>query len=88
MQNFNFDQVGENQSVISNNVIAEPCTNKRSKPEMASLSQIGLSSQQFRIQITVIEARQLSGTNMDPVVKVKVGEEIYDTKDFNKLSIL
>ena len=37
---------------------------------MASQSQIGLSSQQFRIQITVIEARQLSGTNMDPVVKV------------------
>ena len=75
MQNFNFDQVGENQSVISNNVIAEPCTNKRSKPEMASQSQIGLRSQQFQIQITVIEARQLSGTNMDPVVEVKVGEE-------------
>ena len=32
-------------------------------------------SQQFQVQITVIEARQLSGTNMDPVVEVKVGEE-------------
>ena len=44
MQNFNFDQVGENQSMISNTVISEPCTNKRSKPEMASSSQIGLRS--------------------------------------------
>ena len=79
MQNFNFDQNGENQSVISNNIISEPCTNKRSKPEMASSSQIGLRSQQFQVQITVIEARQLSGTNMDPVVEVKVGDEIKTT---------
>jgi len=27
------------------------------------------------VTITIIEARQLSGTNMDPVVEVKVGEE-------------
>ena len=42
MGHFNFDQVGENQSLVSNNIISEPCTNKRSKPEMASSSQIGL----------------------------------------------
>ena len=47
--------------MVSNTVISEPCTNKRSKPEMATQSQIGLRSQQFQIQVTIIEARQLSG---------------------------
>ena len=45
---FNFDTMGENQSVVSNNVITDSCTNKRSKPEMASESQLGLRSHQFQ----------------------------------------
>ncbi|CAG5085369.1 Oidioi.mRNA.OKI2018_I69.PAR.g10877.t1.cds [Oikopleura dioica] len=72
---FNFDPLSDGQSIVSNNVITEPCTNKRSKPEMASESQIGLRNNQFQVTITVIEARQLMGTNMDPVVEVKVGDE-------------
>lgn len=46
---YNFDQMGENQSVVSNNVITDSCTNKRSKPEMASESQLGLRSHQFQV---------------------------------------
>ena len=65
------DPLSDGQSIVSNNVITEPCTNKRSKPEMASESQIGLRNNQFQVTITVIEARQLMGTNMDPVVEVK-----------------
>ena len=38
---------------------------------MASESQIGLRNNQFQVTITVIEARQLMGTNMDPVVEIK-----------------
>ena len=41
-QGFSFDPMGENQSLVSNNVITDSCTNKRSKPEMASESQLGL----------------------------------------------
>lgn len=29
----------------------------------------------FQVSVTVIEARQLSGTNMDPVVMVQVGDD-------------
>ncbi|XP_050539137.1 otoferlin-like isoform X2 [Daktulosphaira vitifoliae] len=36
--------------------------------------QNGLKSQDFQVCITVIEARQLAGLNMDPVVCVQVGE--------------
>ena len=38
---------------------------------MASESLIGLRNNQFQVTITVIEARQLMGTNMDPVVEIK-----------------
>uniref|UniRef100_F6VBE4 C2 domain-containing protein n=1 Tax=Ciona intestinalis TaxID=7719 RepID=F6VBE4_CIOIN len=31
--------------------------------------------QDFQVSVTVIEARQLSGTNMDPVVMVQIGED-------------
>merc|ERR1712202_72490 len=34
-----------------------------------------IKAQDFQVSITVIEGRQLSGTNLDPVVMVQVGDE-------------
>lgn len=36
--------------------------------------QNALKSQDFQVCVTIIEARQLAGLNMDPVVCVQVGE--------------
>ena len=36
---------------------------------------LGMKMQDFQVCITVIEARQLAGLNMDPVVCVQVGDQ-------------
>lgn len=39
-----------------------------------NLLQSALKAQDFQVCVTVIEARQLAGLNMDPVVCVQVGD--------------
>uniref|UniRef100_F6VBD0 C2 domain-containing protein n=1 Tax=Ciona intestinalis TaxID=7719 RepID=F6VBD0_CIOIN len=64
----------DNISVVSMTMMDKPVTNKRSKPETRFESG-ALKLQDFQVSVTVIEARQLSGTNMDPVVMVQIGED-------------
>ncbi|XP_076803747.1 otoferlin-like isoform X4 [Clavelina lepadiformis] len=61
-------------SVVSMTMVDQPVTNKRSKPETRFESGAA-KPQHFQVSITVIEARQLSGTNMDPIVVVQVGDD-------------
>ncbi|KAK2155005.1 hypothetical protein LSH36_251g03020 [Paralvinella palmiformis] len=37
--------------------------------------QASLKAQDFQVSVTIIEARQLAGLNMDPVVCVQVGDQ-------------
>ena len=46
----------------------------RPKPSSDPLT-TSLKAQDFQICITIIEARQLAGLNMDPVVCVQVGDQ-------------
>ncbi|XP_078483992.1 otoferlin isoform X2 [Ciona intestinalis] len=64
----------DNISVVSMTMMDKPVTNRRSKPETRFESG-ALKLQDFQVSVTVIEARQLSGTNMDPVVMVQLGED-------------
>nr|CAB3264595.1 otoferlin [Phallusia mammillata] len=66
--------VPDNISVASMTIVDQPVTNKRSKPEIRFES-VALKPQDFQVSVTVIEARQLSGTNIDPVVMVQVGDD-------------
>ena len=45
------------------------------KAKSQNLEQLSLKAQDFQVCVTVIEARQLAGLNMDPVVCVQVKEE-------------
>ena len=51
-----------------------PVYNSRPKPSSDPLT-TSLKAQDFQICITIIEARQLAGLNMDPVVCVQVGDQ-------------
>lgn len=42
---------------------------------MSSVVQSALKAQDFQVCLTVIEARQLAGLNMDPVVCIQVGDQ-------------
>ncbi|XP_077968337.1 otoferlin-like isoform X2 [Styela clava] len=61
-------------SIASMQMVEENVTNKRSKPEIR-FEPVGMRPQDFQVSVSVIEARQLSGTNMDPVVLVQVGDD-------------
>lgn len=45
------------------------------KSELASTVQSVLKAQDFQVCITIIEARQLAGLNMDPVVCIQIGDQ-------------
>ncbi|XP_064626480.1 otoferlin-like [Lineus longissimus] len=57
-------------------IIAGPVTTKKlaAKP-LPKMEQASLKAQDFQVCITIIEARQLAGLNMDPVVCVQVGDQ-------------
>ncbi|XP_076646228.1 otoferlin isoform X2 [Halictus rubicundus] len=57
----------------SQDVIAK--TTKRSKPKTADTGHSALKAQDYQVCVTIIEARQLAGLNMDPVVCVQVGDQ-------------
>ncbi|XP_069175829.1 otoferlin isoform X3 [Procambarus clarkii] len=48
---------------------------KRHKSETVNSTPVELKAQDFQVCITIIEARQLAGLNMDPVVCVQVGDQ-------------
>ncbi|XP_042243483.1 otoferlin-like isoform X3 [Homarus americanus] len=48
---------------------------KRYKSETVNSTPAELKAQDFQVCITIIEARQLAGLNMDPVVCVQVGDQ-------------
>ncbi|XP_023662401.2 otoferlin isoform X2 [Paramormyrops kingsleyae] len=61
-------------SVASVTAVTTNVSNKRSKPDIKMEPTIGRPVD-YQISVTVIEARQLAGANMDPVVCVEVGDE-------------
>lgn len=48
---------------------------KKSKPKTSDTWQSALKAQDYQVCVTIIEARQLAGLNMDPVVCVQVGDQ-------------
>ncbi|XP_068990051.1 otoferlin isoform X8 [Neodiprion pinetum] len=48
---------------------------KRAQPKSGEVGQSALKAQDYQICVTVIEARQLAGLNMDPTVCVQVGDQ-------------
>ncbi|XP_033931919.1 otoferlin isoform X3 [Pseudochaenichthys georgianus] len=61
-------------SLASVTAVTTNVSNKRSKPDIKMEPSSGRPVD-YQISITVIEARQLIGLNMDPVVCVEVGDE-------------
>ncbi|XP_026674829.1 otoferlin-like isoform X6 [Ceratina calcarata] len=53
--------------------VAKPT--KKPKPKTTDTGQAALKAQDYQVCVTVIEARQLAGLNMDPVVCVQVGDQ-------------
>ncbi|XP_046836781.1 otoferlin isoform X1 [Vespa crabro] len=48
---------------------------KKPKPKTHDTAQGALKAQDYQVCVTIIEARQLAGLNMDPVVCVQVGDQ-------------
>ncbi|XP_056017603.1 otoferlin-like isoform X2 [Ostrea edulis] len=69
--NLDDDQQSEGRGSIS----AGSISFKRSKDKVPRIEPISMKAQDFQVCITVIEARQLAGLNMDPVVCVQVGDQ-------------
>ncbi|KAI4905468.1 hypothetical protein NFI96_028100 [Prochilodus magdalenae] len=61
-------------SLASVTAVTTNVSNKRSKPDIKIEPSAG-RPMDFQISVTVIEARQLVGQNMDPVVCVEIGDE-------------
>ncbi|XP_071987947.1 otoferlin isoform X9 [Engystomops pustulosus] len=61
-------------SLASVTAVTTNVSNKRAKPDIKMEPSAG-RPMDYQVSITVIEARQLVGLNMDPVVCVEVGEE-------------
>ncbi|XP_016133799.1 otoferlin [Sinocyclocheilus grahami] len=61
-------------SLASVTAVTTNVSNKRSKPDIKIEPSAGRPVD-FQISVTVIEARQLVGLNMDPVVCVEIGDE-------------
>ncbi|XP_045464673.1 otoferlin-like isoform X3 [Harmonia axyridis] len=49
--------------------------NRRLKTDLRSSAQLALKAQDFQVCLTIIEARQLAGLNMDPVVCIQIGDQ-------------
>ncbi|XP_040455053.1 otoferlin isoform X13 [Falco naumanni] len=61
-------------SLASVTAVTTNVSNKRSKPDIKMEPSAG-RPMDYQVSITIIEARQLVGLNMDPMVCVEVGEE-------------
>lgn len=47
----------------------------RQKTDLKTTVESALKAQDFQVCLTIIEARQLAGLNMDPVVCIQVGDQ-------------
>ncbi|KAJ8288612.1 hypothetical protein COCON_G00012710 [Conger conger] len=61
-------------SLASVTAVTTNVSNKRSKPDIKMEPSAG-RPMDYQVSVTVVEARQLVGLNMDPVVCVEIGEE-------------
>ncbi|XP_032877367.1 otoferlin isoform X1 [Amblyraja radiata] len=61
-------------SLASVTAVTINVSNKRSKPDIKMEPSAG-RPQDYQVSITIIEARQLVGLNMDPVVCVEIGDD-------------
>ncbi|XP_039604239.1 otoferlin isoform X6 [Polypterus senegalus] len=61
-------------SLASVTAVTTNVSNKRSKPDIKMEPSAG-RPMDYQVSITIIEARQLVGLNMDPVVCVEIGDE-------------
>ncbi|XP_067099003.1 otoferlin-like [Osmerus mordax] len=61
-------------SLASVTAVTTNVSNKRSKPDIKMEPSAG-RPMDYQVSVTVIEARQLVGLNMDPVVCVEIGED-------------
>ncbi|XP_076834724.1 otoferlin b isoform X1 [Brachyhypopomus gauderio] len=61
-------------SLASVTAVTTNVSNKRSKPDIKIEPSSG-RPMDFQVSVTVIEARQLAGCNIDPVVCVEIGDE-------------
>ncbi|XP_030625623.1 otoferlin isoform X3 [Chanos chanos] len=61
-------------SLASVTAVTTNVSNKRSKPDIKMEPSAG-RPMDFQVSVTVIEARQLVGLNMDPVVCVEIGDD-------------
>ncbi|XP_050710389.1 otoferlin-like isoform X3 [Eriocheir sinensis] len=64
--------VSDNESTCSTPVTTRA---KKHKSEAVSSTPAELKAQDFQVCLTIIEARQLAGLNMDPVVCVQIGDQ-------------
>ncbi|XP_064190456.1 otoferlin-like [Anguilla rostrata] len=61
-------------SLASVTAVTTNVSNKRSKPDIKMEPSAG-RPMDYQVSVTIVEARQLVGLNMDPVVCVEIGEE-------------
>ncbi|XP_041105709.1 otoferlin-like isoform X1 [Polyodon spathula] len=64
----------DNISLASVTAVTTNVSNKRSKPDIKMEPSAG-RQMDYQVSITIIEARQLVGLNMDPVVCVEIGDD-------------
>ncbi|KAK3090409.1 hypothetical protein FSP39_011632 [Pinctada imbricata] len=65
----------EQQSDGQGSTLGTPVAVRRTKGKTRHAEPVSLKAQDFQVCLTVIEARQLAGLNMDPVVCVQVGDQ-------------
>ncbi|XP_077301198.1 ferlin family C2 domain-containing myoferlin misfire [Arctopsyche grandis] len=59
----------------SHNLLTLCDQRRRIIPNMHTISQSHLKAQDFQVCLTILEARQLAGLNMDPIVCIQVGDQ-------------
>ncbi|XP_076628965.1 otoferlin isoform X7 [Colletes latitarsis] len=68
-----YDTQASVNAAESQDAILKPA--KKPKPKTTDTGQTALKAQDYQVCVTIIEARQLAGLNMDPVVCVQVGDQ-------------
>ncbi|XP_076179649.1 otoferlin isoform X6 [Ptiloglossa arizonensis] len=68
-----YDSQASVNATESRDAIVKPT--RKPKPKTTDTGQTALKAQDYQVCITIIEARQLAGLNMDPVVCVQVGDQ-------------
>ncbi|KAK9882459.1 hypothetical protein WA026_021493 [Henosepilachna vigintioctopunctata] len=69
------DQISVMEAERNKRVASETPDFRRLKTDLRSSAQLALKAQDFQVCLTIIEARQLAGLNMDPVVCIQIGDQ-------------